>query len=416
MKLTGWTYSLSFLPKIIIQLEKLCYPWAPIIGMGYSEAAIRGIDMVHKLLLQGCNHKHHARKAALPCGLKRVRFVIIILALCIYPISSLAKTPLMTPKVTTDGWKTACLQDADINPAPIADLIGAIASGKYTKIDSIILAREGKLVLEQYFNGYSRDKLHTIRSATKSIGSLLVGISVDRGAIKSVKSPLCNYFNTLRTHPDPRARAVTIKSLLTMTSGFECDDHQADAFVCERGMKKSKDWLEYALSLPMAYRPGEHWAYNSASLVLLNPIIRQTSGLKVHDFADRYLFGPLGITEYSWKFSPKGRAWLAGSAAMLPRDMAKIGQLCLNRGLWEGQRIVSQAWLTESTAPHVISEYGFPYGYLWWRGGQTIRGRDIQAYWAQGNGGQIILVCPDLNFVAVFTGSNFNSVLPSVPI
>jgi CubicO group peptidase (beta-lactamase class C family) len=119
----------------------------------------------------------------------------------------------------------------------------------------------------------------------------------------------------------------------------------------------------------------------------------------------------LGITKYRWKFSPKGRAWLGGSAAMLPRDMAKIGQLCLDRGLWEGQRIVSQAWLEESTAPHVISEYGFPYGYLWWRGGQIIQGREIQAYWAQGNGGQIILVCPDFDMVAVFTGSNFNSVL-----
>jgi len=367
--------------------------------------------MVNKQILENCNNKHRARKGPISCWLARVSFVFIMLALYIYSSSSLADTPLVTPEVTTDGWETANLQDADINPAPIIDLIEALNRGKYINIDSIILARGGKLVLEQYFNGYDRDKLHTIRSATKSIGSLLVGIAVDRGAIKSVKSPLGNYFKKLKTHPDPRARAITMKSLLTMTSGFKCDDHQADAFVCERGMHKSKDWLQYALSLPMAHQPGKHWAYNSASLVLLNPIIQQTSGLKVNDFADKYLFDPLGITNYRWKFSPKGRAWLGGSAAMLPRDMVKIGQLCLEQGLWEGQRIVSQAWLEESTASHVISEYGFPYGYLWWRGGQTIQGREIEVYWAQGNGGQIILVCPDLDLVAVFTGSNFNSVL-----
>jgi CubicO group peptidase (beta-lactamase class C family) len=126
-------------------------------------------------------------------------------------------------------------------------------------------------------------------------------------------------------------------------------------------------------------------------------------------FAEKYLMEPLGITSYRWGFSPKGRAWLGGNASMRPRDMAKFGQLCLNKGLWQNRRIVSEAWLAESTRFHAHSEYGMEYGYLWWRGWQTINGRQIEGFWAQGNGGQVIFVCPKAELVAVFTGGNFNS-------
>jgi CubicO group peptidase (beta-lactamase class C family) len=107
------------------------------------------------------------------------------------------------------------------------------------------------------------------------------------------------------------------------------------------------------------------------------------------------LMKPLGITGFRWGYSPKGRAWLGGNAIMRPRDMLKFGQMCLNEGVWQNRRIVSDAWLSESTRCHVLSEYGMEYGYLWWRGRQTISGRHIEAFWAQGNGGQVIFVCPE---------------------
>ena len=132
---------------------------------------------------------------------------------------------------------------------------------------------------------------------------------------------------------DDRAKTVTIKSLLTMTSGFECDDHRGESFQCERAMYRAEDWVDFALNIPMAHQPGEHWAYNSTSLILLSEIIAQSTGLSVRLFADKYLMAPLGISGFRWGFSPKGRAWLGGNASMRPRDMAKFGQMCLNKGL-----------------------------------------------------------------------------------
>jgi CubicO group peptidase (beta-lactamase class C family) len=196
-----------------------------------------------------------------------------------------------------------------------------------------------------------------------------------------------------------------------MTSGFECDDHRSESFQCEKTMYKAKDWVNFALNLPMAHQPGDHWAYNSTSLILVSEIIAQATGLSVPLFADKNLMEPLGITGYRWGFSPKGRAWLGGNASMRPRDMAKFGQMCLNKGLWQNRRIVSEAWLAESTRCHSYSEYGMEYGYLWWRGRQTINGRPIEGFWAQGNGGQVIFVCPKVDLVAVFTGGNYNSML-----
>jgi len=196
-----------------------------------------------------------------------------------------------------------------------------------------------------------------------------------------------------------------------MTSGFDCDDHRGESFQCEKAMYKAEDWVDFALNLPMANKPGEHWAYNSTSLILLSDIIAQASGLSVRRFADKHLLEPLGIIDMQWGFSPKGHVWLAGNASMRPRDMAKFGQMCLDKGRWKNKQIVSQAWLSESTGLHAYSNYGMGYGYLWWRGQQSIKGHSIEGFWAQGNGGQAIFICPDMDLVAVFTGGNYNSIL-----
>jgi len=308
-------------------------------------------------------------------------------------------------------WSKGSLKEAGVKVEPIAGLIRAIKRGDYKNIHSVLLARGGRLIVEEYFQGYARDKPHQIRSAVKSIGSVLVGIAIDRGYLSSVDEPICNYFKDRNVSWDAWSSAVTIKSLLTMTSGFECDDHRGEPFQCERAMYQAEDWVNFALNLPMAHPPGEYWAYNSASLILLSEIIMQATGRAVPLFADKYLMQPLGITDFRWGFSPKGRAWLSGNASMRPRDMARFGQMCLNKGVWQNRRIVSEKWLSESTRLHAYSEYGMEYGYLWWRGHQMINGQLLEAFWAQGNGGQVIFICPTVDLVAVFTAGNYNSIL-----
>jgi len=347
----------------------------------------------------------------LSAGFYKLFFLITItsLACCLVPAYG-----QITPRVlnhTGYDWSTVSLTESGVRVASIVELIEAIRRGDYKKIHSVLVVKGGKLILEEYFQGYNRDKPHQIRSATKSIGSVLVGIAIDRGHIPSVREPIYPYFKDRTSNWDDRAKAVTIKSLLTMTSGFDCDDHRGKPFECEKAMYQAGDWVDFALNLPMARQPGKHWAYNSASLTLLSEIIINTTGLSAPLFADKYLMKPLGITGFHWGFSPKGRAWLAGNASMRPRDMARFGLMCLNRGLWKNKRVVSEAWLAESTRFHARSEYGMEYGYLWWRGRQTINGRSIEGFWAQGNGGQVIFVCPTLDAVAVFTGGNYNSIL-----
>jgi len=318
-----------------------------------------------------------------------------------------------TPPETDDGWETESLYKMNMDAEKFVALVRHIQSERYKNIHGILIVKDGKLILEEYFHGFDRDKAHQIRSATKSIGSMLTGIAIDHGFLKDVEEKIYPYFKGYEIGQkwDARVRDVTLKSLLTMTSGYDCDDHAIPIFECEKAMYETDDWVEYALNLPMAHKPGEHWAYNSSSLMVVSEIISKTSGMTMPDFADKYLFGPLGIKEFHWGFSPKGRAWLAGNAKMKPREMAKIGLLMLEGGRWKRRQIISEKWIRESTREHEISDNNWGYGYLWWTGKQLFGEQFIPGYWAAGNGGNYIFICPELDLVAVFTGGNYNSIL-----
>lgn len=322
------------------------------------------------------------------------------------------------PEKTDDGWETSSLSEEGIDPERINELMVGILNEKYKKIHSVLLVKNGKLILEEYFHDYNREKLHEIRSATKSIGSILTGIAIDHRFINDVNEKIYPYFKDYEPEEkwDKRARDVTLKTLLTMTSGYDCDDHAIPPFQCERNMYKTNDWVEYALNLPMAYKPGENWAYNSSSLILVSEIISKTSKMPIPNFANKYLFEPLGITEFQWDLSPKRRAFIAGNAKMRPRDMAKIGYMFLNDGNWKGRHIISKEWIEESTKAHTTADTSEKYGYLWWSGKTVINNQYIEGCWAEGNGGQYIFVFPTLDLVAVFTGGNYNNPLGGQPI
>jgi len=367
--------------------------------------------------------KSHLKQPQMP-----IYFLLIIIsfsAICFQHVShvnaggiSLKKYTYRVPEKIDDGFETASLSEEGVDPVKINELIPAILENKYKNIHSVLLVKNGRLILEEYFDGYNRKKLHQIRSATKSIGSVLVGIAIDQGFINDANEKIYPHFKSYDPEQkwDERVKDIRLRHLLTMTSGYDCDDHKS-RFGCESNMYKSEDWVEYALNLPMANKPGEIWAYNSASLWLVGEIIEAASNMTIPDFADKYLFGPLGITDFQWGYSPKGRAWLAGNAKMRPRDMAKFGYLILNEGRWQGRQVVSKKWLKESTSEHARAHgdrYG--YGYLWWLSKQMIDQKSVEAIAADGNGGQIIAIFPKLDLVAVFTGGNYNSPLGEQPV
>jgi len=303
--------------------------------------------------------------------------------------------------------------DEDLLNAAIRDT----KAGRYPNIHGILVVKDGLLVLEEYFDGHHAGELHEIRSATKAIGSILTGIAIDKGFIQSEMNPIVDYLDDAYEPSEGwsrRSRQVQIRHLLSMMSGYDCDD-LATAFACEHAMYQTDDWVQYALDLPFAYDPGEHWAYNSSSLILVGEAIAASSGMRVDEFAERYLFGPLGIAGMRWSLSPRGRAWIGGGASMTPREMAKIGLLMLNRGMWNGKRILSEEWIDKSTARQGEMPGGVDYGYAWQRGEAVLGRRVVPAFWASGNGGQYIVILPENGMVVVFTGGNYDDPLSDRP-
>lgn len=211
------------------------------------------------------------------------------------------------PARIDDGWQTASPTRFSANVALLDSMIHRIDAGDYVNIHSVLVAKNGVLVLEEYFNGDDRNTPHEIRSATKSIGSILTGIAIDKGFIRSENEPVYQYFENDYSPAygwTDETKQVAIRHLLSMMSGYECDD-LATHFACENAMYETDDWVQYSLNLPFAHSPGQHWAYNSSTLILVGEAVARTSGLALEEFANQFLFRPLGIDEFHWQFSPK---------------------------------------------------------------------------------------------------------------
>lgn len=315
------------------------------------------------------------------------------------------------PEVTGDGWETSSLNAEGVEQEKIEELIQNILNRKFKNIQSVLIVKNGKLVLEEYFYGFNRDKMHQLRSATKSVTSILVGIAKDQKLISSVDQKLYEIFPEYEEidWSSPKDK-ITIKHVLTMSAGLEWNEWayaDSDSRSSIYGMVRSNDWIRFVLGRRAIQPPGEIFNYSSGLSLVLGEIIKKKTGFYANEYARKYLFGPLGISEYSWQNGPGGMVYTSGGEKGLylrPRDMAKIGFLYINKGNWKDQQIVSAEWVKESTQPHVKAFFaGSEYGYQWWRGEKGIEDDKIRLYYAVGHGGQYIFVCPSLDLVAVFT-------------
>ncbi len=313
------------------------------------------------------------------------------------------------PEKTDDGWKTTSLSDADVDLEKINGLILNILNKKFKNIHSVIIVKNGKLILEKYFNGYHMDKIHPIQSDTKSITSILIGIAADQKIIPDLDKKIYDFYqNYKNTKWVDQKYEITIKHALTMAAGLDWDERtypHGDSRNNNTAMNNSIDWIKYILNKNMAQTPGERFNYTSGLSILLGGIIKNTSGLYADGFAAIYLFKPLGITDYEWYKNWDNTIHTGGGLKLKPRDMAKIGYLMLKGGTWQGKQIVSHNWVHESTQAHIKAR-GYDYGYQWWRGKTIKNNRIIEAFWAWGHGGQFIFVLPTLDLVVVFTAKH----------
>lgn len=297
----------------------------------------------------------------------------------------------------TDGWRDAAPASQGIDSAVLGAALAHLARD-YPAVQSILVVRHGYVVAERYFGGHDSTERFDLRSATKSIVSALVGIALDRKMLHSVDQPIASllpeYF--LADDVDPRERHITLRHLLTMTSGLDWDEASAGAYFVGTG-----DWASAILGRPMVAEPGRRFAYSSGNAHLLAMVIaRATKGTPLA-FANAQLFAPLGfqLGLFDWLTDPQGVNAGGAGLRLSTREMAKIGWLYANEGCWAGTAILPAAWVRASTTKQ--SDPGpnaAGYGYLWWIS-KAIPG----AYAAIGYGGQYIIVDPALDAVIAVT-------------
>ena len=298
-----------------------------------------------------------------------------------------------------------------IDITKIEELNQKIAKQTYRSVTSIVAIKEGKILIEEYFNGTNRNTLHDTRSVGKSFASTLLGIAIKDQFIKSETQTLQEFYN-LKSFQNysPSKDNITLKSLLTMSSSFEGSDINSDSPGNEENMYPTNNWVDFTLSLPIdkAKLINKRWDYFTAGCIVLGDIIHKSVPNGLEKYADKKLFKPLDITAYKWQFTPQEVANTAGSLQLSSLDYAKFGQLYKNQGTWNGKQILSKEWIAKSLSHQMaISEDEF-YGYLFWNKTYKVNGKNYEVYYSSGNGGNRIFIFKDQPIVIVITSTAYN--------
>lgn len=316
------------------------------------------------------------------------------------------------PDQIDDGLTTKSIYSYSTDSSSISNLMKDIIEQKYGSIKSLLIIKDNKLLVEEYFYGYSRNELQQTRSCTKSVTSILLGIALDRRKDVNINQSVFTFFPAYDSLKNERGEKITLKHVLTMMSGFQWDDIPGEMF-------EADDCFQFILSRPLETEPGEKFNYNSGCSILLGGVITYLEKINTQVFAENSLFTPLGITEYIWETHKDGTLQCGSGLSLRPRDMAKIGLLVLNDGIWKNKQLVSKEWIHESIKPQVPESEFFDYGYQWWN-----RSRNTLQWWkepytispeehdlvtAMGHGGQYIMIIKDLNLVVVTTASDFEN-------
>lgn len=326
-----------------------------------------------------------------------------------------------TPVALDDGWTIATPESVGLDGARLCNIAARLKETE-ANVHAVVIVRHSKLVFEQYFSGpderwdvagrydFDATTKHDMRSASKSVISLLVGIAIDRKLIASADEPVVKFFPEYSEVKSPGWDQVTLRHLLTMSSGMQWDENRGwnDPKNDEPHLGNEADPIRYVLSKPIAKPPDSLWTYNGGGTDLLGNILERVSGKPLEAFAREVLFQPLGITDLEWKSYPKnGKIASAVGLRIRPRDAAKIGQLVLNRGARDGRPIVSPEWIEQSVRPRfqAIGYFSgiFFYGQQWWMGRSIAQEQEVKWIAAMGSGGQRLFIVPDRDLVVMTT-------------
>jgi CubicO group peptidase (beta-lactamase class C family) len=328
---------------------------------------------------------------------------LTIVALLVLLLIPRLRTPAPIAAPTywpTQGWQTSTPEEQGFDSAKLAAGLQAMRD-KNINIHSLLVVRNGKILLDATFYPYDGSTVHDVASVTKSVMTTLVAIAADQGKL-SLDAPMLSFFSD-RTiaNRDARKERITVRQLASMSSGLECTNERDEE--TRRQMQAAPDYVQFVLDRKMVAEPGTRFIYCSPAIHLLSPILQRATGMTALEFARQNLFAPLGIQDALWESDPQGFSDGWGDLYLHPRDMAKIGYLWLNNGQWDGKQIVPREWV-EASVRVQMAETGDDdkYGYGWW-----ITNEDTGEYAAEGRGGQRIQVVPAVNAIIVTTGGGF---------
>jgi CubicO group peptidase (beta-lactamase class C family) len=320
------------------------------------------------------------------------------------------------PLALDDGWPVASLEQVGIDRAGIERGMQAIVDMSMDSINApqvhaVLIARNGKLVLDEYFHGYDRDRLHNERSAAKSVSATIIGAAMRAGAPIRLTTPVYQVMNdgVMPANLEPRKRSMTLQHLMTMSSGYFCDDNNDDAPGNEDQMwQKQTDFVKFTLGLPLAFAPGDTAIYCSVNPNLALNMAGRAAGESPFYLFDRLVATPMGITRYLWPIDRVRNPYGGGGLGLVTRDFMKFGQMMLDDGTWQGRRIVTGDFVRQASSS-LMKIDGKDYGLLWWPQSFTIGTRTIRGFAALGNGGQIVMVFPELKLVVATNGGSYAS-------
>jgi len=302
----------------------------------------------------------------------------------------------------------------------LTQLDSATQAGAYERITSILIAKDGKVLFEKYYRENTVDSKHNTRSATKTMATLMTGIAMDKGFISSEKDKIYTYLQHKLPvqNPDPRKEAMTIEDLLSMSSLMECNDSNSFSRGNEERMYIVEDWLQFFMDLPVKSFPfgpkpeeqpyGRSFAYCTAGAAAMAEVVQSATKIPFDKFMKEHLFAPLDITDYKLHYTPNGTLNTAGGSEYKSRDFLKLIQMCLQKGEWNGERLISSEWIEKATSPKVNAWPGMDYGYLFWLPsfGQETK---FKGFAMSGNGGNRMIAFPELQATIVVTTTNYGN-------
>jgi CubicO group peptidase (beta-lactamase class C family) len=340
--------------------------------------------------------------------------------------------PYEIPPAIDDGWATESLDRVGIDRARLETMTGWVRATPALNVHAVLIERDGRLVYEEYFSGtderrgrpagvvaFTREMKHDIRSVTKSVISALVGIAAASGAIRSLDTPLLDYFPEYSDLQVPERRQLTIRHALTMSGGFDWNENMsyADPKNDETAMDRSADPLRYVLDRRLIAMPGTSWHYNGGTTQVVAAIVQRATKQPLVDYTRATLFAPLGITDFEWLGRLAGLPSAASGLRLRPRDLAKFGSLYIHDGQWNGHQVVPRGWIDESTRRQIAfpGQKGRGYGYLWWYTCYSTRSGAVEVPTAVGNGMQRVFVLRAQRTVVTVLSGRYNNFRENPP-